>query len=722
MRITHLKIENYRGLRDVESPISNFGCLIGENNAGKSSILQALALFFSGSAISQANFFDASKEIRIELTFRDISEDDLLRLADEHRTRIKSMVKDGSLVLIRVYYAEGKSTLKYRTLMPIEQRFNDTSIDALTKGKKPSPALAKEVINVFPELADKVSASSNLGEIRTCIQALADSLPDERKELVDAALKTGIDKSIDALFPEVIYIPAVKDLMDDIKIKESTPFGKLLNILLKAIEPQLTDAKQLFEKLDSKLNRVALDDGRIQDERLDEVKTIEKTVERFVQESFSNVTVKITIPPPQLKTVLSSAKIYANDGVEGEIETKGDGLRRAIVFAVLRSFVELNNHVNTVEASTNMASNRYLLLFEEPELYLHPKAQLFLFHTLNHFARQHGVIVTTHSPMFCGPGETATFVKLSKTIDRSISDKPFTSAHHVDLSDMKAKDQFQLICYDNNNAAFFSDTVVLVEGDSDYLVLPHLARTLNADWDFAKTSVCFARINGKTSIKRYKDFFIRFKTRVAVIADLDLLVSSFEQIQPSTELIELREKLMVCVDKTIQASSTHADLSSGQIKSAHGKGDLKLSWRKAKEAYHQFKDGRIGLDVVETAVDDFFAWERNDERLEVLQHSTDPSVLKLKRQLLAALRKCDVYVLEKGAIESYYPPTIFGADKPSKAQCFCNAITTRETALSLCSDQALAEDGSPCNEFELIFGAIFKNQKESHNLMNQQIV
>ncbi|MCU0595604.1 MAG: ATP-binding protein, partial [Desulfobacterota bacterium] len=48
--MTRLRIENYKGLREIDIPLSRFVCLIGENNTGKSSVLQALSLFFSGSS------------------------------------------------------------------------------------------------------------------------------------------------------------------------------------------------------------------------------------------------------------------------------------------------------------------------------------------------------------------------------------------------------------------------------------------------------------------------------------------------------------------------------------------------------------------------------------------------------------------------------------------------------------------------------------------------
>ena len=154
-----------------------------------------------------------------------------------------------------------------------------------------------------------------------------------------------------------------------------------------------------------------------------------------MRESFADVALRITIPPPELKTVFSSARIYANDGVDGLIDSKGDGLRRAIVFSILRSYVELKAKLAPVSVSAEEAATAaeaaqpqiepapasYLLLFEEPELFLHPKAQHILFDALRVFAKEHHVLVTTHSPMFFGPGATETFVKLRKSSDPAVA-------------------------------------------------------------------------------------------------------------------------------------------------------------------------------------------------------------------------------------------------------------------------------------------------------------
>ena len=68
--------------------------------------------------------------------------------------------------------------------------------------------------------------------------------------------------------------------------------------------------------------------------------------------------------------------------------------------------------------------------------------------------------------------------------------------------------------------------MVLVEGDSDYIVFPHLARLIDPVWDCGQLPVRFARIGGKGNIRRYRDFFRRFGAQVLVVADLDFLLGN----------------------------------------------------------------------------------------------------------------------------------------------------------------------------------------------------
>jgi len=722
MRITELSIKNYRALKDVTIPMSHFGCLIGENNSGKSSFLQALSLFFSGSKVAAGHFFDDCDSIRIAVTFDGIGDADLARLAEEHRTRVAEIVSDGRLVLVRAYGVDGKSVLNYSALTPTDARFAAENIAALLKAQRVGQAFANKVVEEFPELLGKVDETMNQDAVKQTIRALADSWPNDKKKAADQPLPTGIDKSIIPMLPDVIYIPAVKDLADDIKTTESTPFGKILAILLQAVESRLPEAQKWFEELNSQLNRVHQSDGTVVDGRLEEVKLIESTVEKYVRESFADVDLRITIPPPELKTVFASARIYANDGVDGLIDTKGDGLRRAIVFSILRSYVELRTRLapagpkstEAEEPQDEPAPTSYLLLFEEPELFLHPRAQHVLFDALRVFAKEHHVVVTTHSPMFLGPEATETFVKLRKVSNSAVAARPFTQVQPVDLSDMNAKDQFQIICFEHNNAAFFADTVVLVEGDSDYLLLPHVARTIDPAWDVTQAPIAFARITGKGNIRRYREFFKRFGVRVPVIADLDLLVNGFQHIDPDDALKTKRDDLLNKVDSLIVPDANGADPSAADAKNAQDSGELRGLWRRVKQRQTEFQDGACAQDELNRAVDEFFAWQRRSDRIGVLQDSDDEQLLQLKWRLLEMLRAVDVFVLERGAIEQYYPDNITGADKPSRAQDFCAKVANRDAVLACCGEQACTRDGALVMEKELnlIFRGIFGEQTD----------
>lgn len=713
MQLGQLRIQNYRAVRDVTAALTNFVCLIGENNAGKSSVLQALILLHSGSPINSTNFFDPAQDVCIELTLDAITEVDLNRLHAEHRERIREIIRNGKLRLVRRYNTEGKSRLRFMARVPNEARFSDNAVDSLVAGQRPGAPFVLRVSAAFPELSERITPQMNQGQVKQLIAEFAGSLPPDR--LIDAErdLPTGFDKSISALLPEPIYIPAVKDFADDVKTKESTPFGRILGILLEQIEGQLSDAGRWFAELNQRLNRVVDPQGRETDARLAEVREIESLVESYVAQTFGNIKLRLEIPPPEIKAILSGARIFANDGVEGLLESKGDGLRRAVVFSILRTYVEMRRRLAARQAATGAAeaippapAGRYLLLFEEPELYLHPTAQKILFDALTEFSRDNSVVVTTHSPAFFGPDATKTFVKVRKALAAGVS-KPFTTLLPITLTGVRERDQFQIICYENNNSAFFGDVVVLVEGPSDFLVLPHVARTLNPEWTASRNPVRFARIGGKCNISKYRQFFRRFGTRTIVISDLDLLINDFSQIDPTDELMALRSELLTEADQILATAGVDRAMNEERARDAQERGTLRALWRRAREELASASAHGAAPEESLATLEEFFAYERKDARLDIFAHETANTFVQRKRNLLARLREQDVFVLERGAIEAYYPADVPQGDKLARAQQFCNIVTTREAMVGCCSSLTLP-DSTQATEFEVIFREVFR--------------
>src|SRR5699024_6454830 len=120
----------------------------------------------------------------------------------------------------------------------------------------------------------------------------------------------------------------------------------------------------------------------------------------------------------------------------------------------------------------------------------------------------------------------------------------------------------------NNEAAFFSQSVVLVEGDSDTFTYPHLARLINQDWDDIDKNIMFVKIDGKGNIKRYREFFSSFKIPIHVITDLDALVRGFEQLTRDGETRDARARLMKMIS---EISADHSEPNSNTERSITGR-------------------------------------------------------------------------------------------------------------------------------------------------------
>lgn len=705
MKLTHLHVVNYRGLKDVSLPLSRFSCITGENNGGKSSVLQSLSIFLSGSSLKTTDYFDPALEISITVKFSEITDADLELLADEHRERIASLIVDDGLTLVRQYGTDGKSQLGYLDLVPKDPRFSTENVSDMVAGKRGNE-LKEAVLNVFPELEGQMSASPTQNAVKDLIQQLGRDLPDTDKVMRFVPLPTGIDKSVIPMLPERIYIPAVKDLADDTKTAESSSFGKILAIVMKTIEPLLSEEKDLFDKLSKKLTRMVGVDGEIEDSRLQQIRNIEQTIERYVRESFASVSLEIEIPPPEIKSLLSTARIVTDDGVKGPLELKGDGLRRAVVFSILRTYVELARISGNSNGQNTGTQRGYLLLFEEPELFLHPYAQRILFDALGVFSKNNHVVVTTHSPIFLGPESTATFIRLSKTTE-SNGAKPHTKPCHVDLSGMTPRDEFQIICYENNTAAFFAKRIVLVEGDSDLIVFPHIAETLNRDWNCRFKSVAFVRVGGKGSIARYRNFFNRFGVPVFIITDLDSLDDDFDKLQPTDEAKNLRNELIQKADAVIAATEAAISVSTDEIKRAQARPEIRRLWEDVKTAKQAYDRDKSKLADLDAAVEAFFAWEKKHIRRECIRLAAQDDLKFIKLALIWELRKNGVFVLECGALDDYYPPDVTGPDKLSKAQTFKNKYCTRDLILSLSPQQIHLTEEITSSEFEFICSSIF---------------
>lgn len=692
-----LTVKNFRGLKNVKIPLSSFVCIIGENNSGKSSLLLALYYFLKGKPISDKYFFDKSKPIKIELEISEITEEDLLRLKEEHRTKLIKEIEDDALKLVRKYNG-GKNELLVKKLVPIDERFDDKVIKDVLSGKR-GGNVQKAMEEHLPEFADHFDGISTHDPAKEIVASIIKEMDESLKVEKEKSLPSGIPNSITALLPEPIYISAVKNLTDDAKTSSSATFGKIIKVLLDLIdEEEIKEVVDSLNKIDKYFNKIKNEDGtESEEDRLEKLKQLERISNDFLDDNFPNTSLEINVSPPDIEDLFSSSTVLIDDGVKGDIETKGDGLKRAVIFTLLRTY-------NEIKETSTTHRKPYIFLFEEPELYLHPASQKILFEALCNLAKDDSpVITTTHSPIFFTLDHTGTFVKM-KRIDATA---PYCEPFFVDIKeDLDKYDLIRIISFENNNAAFFSRKVLFVEGDSDLQFIKHISKILNEEWDFDTKNIPIIVIHGKGNALKYKEFFESFEIEVHMLFDLDIIVKDFHQLDVPKEIKEQRTALMEEVTKIAESEGIDGSPSRRRdVERVTSRHSVLEKYMKVKEivetAYSsRFIDGEEAKIFMEFS-SHIFSIER-DKVLKLIIHS-DEYDLEMKDVLISSLREQNIYVLSKGELEDYYPEEIEGKNKWEKAVKACELLLTKDHILEVCP----IIPGYDKTELEFIFEKIF---------------
>jgi len=287
------------------------------------------------------------------------------------------------------------------------------------------------------------------------------------------------------VLPDFYLIPAVRDLTDEIKVKASTTFGQLLNRAVREMaerDPRFKEARKQLEEVVQSLN--VRDDKEQENNQLAD---LERSIEEELQTW--GVKVNIEVTPPELERLFElGTDVHLNDGVKTTADRKGNGLQRAMMFALLRAWAktlhkEKNSH-NQEGPAPRKQSDSVIFAMEEPELFLHPHAQRKLATTLREIAEtpEHQVFICTHSTHFVDLEhykELAIITKRSPE-EGSCIRQCVTELFEGDDID-KRKQRFHMARWINPDRGemFFAKRVVFVEGETEKVLLPFLAQKLS---------------------------------------------------------------------------------------------------------------------------------------------------------------------------------------------------------------------------------------------------
>jgi hypothetical protein len=149
--------------------------------------------------------------------------------------------------------------------------------------------------------------------------------------------------------------------------------------------------------------------------------------------------------------------------------------------------------VDALESCCTRGLSGLLLLIEEPELYLRPQAQRYLYRLLREFSLAgNQVIYSTHSPAFLNVARLDELVfveRLPQTGTRALQPEPVSADE-----DFRVMTEFDAA----RSELFLARAVVLVEGLTEKLVLPFVFSALGYDPD--REAVSIIECGGKPNI------------------------------------------------------------------------------------------------------------------------------------------------------------------------------------------------------------------------------
>lgn len=185
---------------------------------------------------------------------------------------------------------------------------------------------------------------------------------------------------------------------------------------------------------------------------------------------------KVDFPKPALTDLLKSGTVsIIEDGLpdKRKFEDMGHGAQRSIQMALLKLLAEKSSQAGN-------PSRCSILLIDEPELYLHPQAIETIRIALKSLANTgYQIVFNTHSP-FLIENEDMPYcnivTKVSPTVGTKVCQRAADAVDAIIPNDDPEKHR---ILFELKNASqiLFSNSVVLVEGNTERVLMPQLYQT-----------------------------------------------------------------------------------------------------------------------------------------------------------------------------------------------------------------------------------------------------
>ena len=509
MKIKNLEIHNWRSIKSLSLELQNLAIFIGQNNNGKSNILNALLFFFGEIKHTEHDFNDCEAELYVEVTF--------CCLDDFDRNQFQKYVTAAGEIKVRKTGNRGGAADLYGYLeLPRDENLREEAMANFTTIEKRRSLL----------FADQLPAGKVTQEqLKTCLASYVEA---NRAELAfDYQLETtpffGAKSIGQSMFGEILYIPAVTVAASELAVKGNSMFNKLYSRVATKISetnPLYQQASAALAALVSSMNRTN-PDGTPNTNRPEELTRLEDLISEQLEAWKSKLEIEFTAPHVEDAVKLETS-VLVHDGIRTDIDRKGNGLQRSLVFALIKAWAviikEEREKRRAEDVQRRGASHSTYFIFEEPELFLHPQAQRELFASLRELSQaDNQVLLTTHSSSFVNLEDYKSIVIVHKNDFVEGTTVVQCNEELYRTREERKRFELQLLINPDRSESFFAKKVIIVEGATDKVVIPELARQLG----IFKHEYSFIEASGKQPIPSYIHLFNCFKIKYVAVYDKD---------------------------------------------------------------------------------------------------------------------------------------------------------------------------------------------------------
>lgn len=562
MKLTHLRIQNYRACRDISLEIGSMHALVGANNAGKSTVLRALDFLFNPSTktLNEESFWnkDATLEIRVEAVFSELTD-------KETKTLGACLKPDGTFHMARSAKmgsadadhdadaddAENKIGIRQYYKKPIPEpewlQESNTNTKNIAEWWKTKDQLVICGVPFLAGITKKPGVEEWKEKAKEFIAANAENVP-----MQDAWADNpkGYANVLKGTLPFFVLVPAVRDVTDESKGTKSSPFGKLLYAILDTVtEDKKAKIEGILSEVSKQMNRTG------GNERVPLIAETEKRLNTLLGDFFAGCDLEIEFATPTLEILLTAPKLYVDDGFRNAVENKGHGLQRAVIFTILRRYAD---HMTAVLEGRK---RNLILAVEEPELYMHPQAQRTIRRVFRKIAEgSDQVLFSTHSSLLVDVAYFDEIIRMEAACETAAGKRTMAcTAWQLPMAKMiydievrkpalkgkvtpdSMRDHYSHAYNPRRNEGFFASKIILVEGLTEEYSLPIYADAMPAN-AFDPQGISVVECGGKGAMDRLFRIFNELHIPCYILFDYDTGNTDTNIIDKSKELLALAGK------------------------------------------------------------------------------------------------------------------------------------------------------------------------------------